>query len=184
MAWEDELFGFLDDLEQQAQSLYAVEREVEVADRARAEYQSVTLAARLMASVGHDVAVHVTGVGRVDARLSRTASDWCLLTGPGQDWVVPHAAVGAVSGLSDRGVPEVAWSPLARLGLGSALRRLADAEERCVVHRTDGGRHEGVVLRVGADFAEVREGHGTSARTTVVTYAGLAAVQSRADGVG
>ena len=33
MAWEEELFGFLDDLEQQAEALYDAERAPELADR-------------------------------------------------------------------------------------------------------------------------------------------------------
>ena len=52
MAWEEELFAVLDDLEQQAEALYDAEREVDLADRSRAEYQQVTLASRLMATVG------------------------------------------------------------------------------------------------------------------------------------
>ncbi len=65
-------------------------------------------------------------------------------------------AVVAVHGASERSVPEVAWSPIARLGLGSALRRLADAGERCVLHLVDGTMHEAVLRRVGAGL---RRGH-------------------------
>ena len=42
MAWEEELFALLDDLEQQAEALYDAERDAELADRSRAEYQQVT----------------------------------------------------------------------------------------------------------------------------------------------
>jgi hypothetical protein len=73
-------------------------------------------------------------------------------------------------------VPEVAWSAVDRLGLRSALRRLADADERCLVHLADGTRHEAYVIRVGADFAECRGGSGD---VLLVPYAGLVAVQSR-----
>lgn len=177
MAWEEQLFAFLDDLEQQAGALYDADRAPELADRERSEYQQVPLAARLMASLAHDVTVHVTGVGPVSGRLDRVAQGWCLLGGPGQDWIVRLAAVAAVDGASDRAVPEVAWSPVARLGLGSALRRLADAGERCVVHRLDAGRHDGRVRRVGQDFAEVLE--GDPPRVTLVAFAAIAAVQSR-----
>ncbi|MCA1481579.1 hypothetical protein, partial [Bradyrhizobium sp. NBAIM08] len=38
-----------------------------------------------------------------------------------------------------------------RLGLGSALRRVAETGRRCVLHRLDGTRHDGVLRRVGAD---------------------------------
>lgn len=177
MAWEHELFAFLDDLEEQAGALYDADRAPELADRERAEYQQVPLAARLMASVGLDLTLHVTGVGAVAGRLERVAAGWCLLAGPAQDWVVRLPAVAAVDGASDRAVPEVAWSPVARLGLGSALRRLADAGERCVVHRLDGARHDGTLRRVGQDFVEVLE--GDPARVTLVAHDAVAAIQSR-----
>ena len=35
MAWEEQLFALLDDLEQQAEALYDAEREAELADRSR-----------------------------------------------------------------------------------------------------------------------------------------------------
>jgi hypothetical protein len=140
VAWEDELFAFLDDLEGQAQAAYAEERDLDLADRARAEYASVTLASRLMASVGASVTLEVRAVGRVDGVLERVARGWFLVGGAGQDWLLPTAAVVTVAGVSPRSVPEVAWSPLTRLGLGSALRRVADAGERCVLHTLDGHR--------------------------------------------
>ena len=176
MAWEEELFALLDDLEDQAEALYDAEREIDLADRSRSEYQQVTLAGRLMASVDHDVVLDVRGVGPVAGALERVAGEWCLLRGNAQDWVVALGAITAVRGASDRSVPEVAWSPVTRLGLGSALRRIADTGERCVIHLVDGGVHDGVLRRVGADFVEVAIGAG---RLVLVANAGLAAVQSR-----
>jgi len=174
--WEDDLFAMLDDLEQQADALFDAERTAELADRSRAEYGAVSLASRLMASVGEEVAVAVTGVGRVTGELQRLGTGWALLHGAGGDWVVHLAAVASVGGASRRSVPEVAWSPLTRLGLGSALRRLADAGETCLVHLRDGTRHEGRVLRVGGDFAEVEV---AAQRVELVAFESLAAVQSR-----
>ncbi|MGZ4445169.1 MAG: hypothetical protein ACXVWZ_01660 [Nocardioides sp.] len=179
MSWEDDLFAVLDDLEQQAEALYDAEREVELADRGRAEYHHVTLDSRLMASVDRDVVLDVTGVGQVAGTLERAATGWCLLSGTAQDWVVRTAAVAVVHHPSERSVPEVAWTPVARLGLGSALRRVADAGEPCVLHLLDGARHEVVVRRVGADFLEARAGEGPGARTVLVAFTALAAVQSR-----
>ncbi|WP_296602487.1 hypothetical protein [Nocardioides sp.] len=176
MTWEEELFAVLDDLEQQAEALYGADRDAELADRSRSEYQQVTLASRLMASLGTPVRLEVAGVGVVAGALDRVGSGWCLIAGPGQDWVVRLAAVLAVHGASDRSVPEVAWSAVARLGLGSALRRLADAGERCVLHLLDGTSHEATLRRVGADFVEVVEGEG---RVVLVAVAAVAAVQSR-----
>ena len=176
MTWEEELFALLDDLEQQAESLYDAERDVELADRSRAEYHQVTLASRLMASVGHELVLDLRGVGPVPGTLERMATGWGLLRGTGQDWVFRSAAVVRVLGASTRSVPEVAWSPVAKLRVGSALRRVADAGERCVLHLLDGGRHDATLWRVGADFVEVRAGED---RLELVPFTALAAVQSR-----
>lgn len=177
MAWEEELFALFDDLEGQATALYDAERAPEIADRSRAEYQEVTLAGRLMASLDLEVTLELVGVGAVTGRLERVATGWCLLRGHGQDWVIPLDAVAAVHGASDRSVPEVAWTPVAALGLGSALRRLADRGERCTLHLTDARRHDGVLLRVGQDFVEVVTGE--AGRVVLVAFRLLAAVQSR-----
>ncbi len=176
MAWEDDLFAVLDDLEQQATALYDAERAPELADRSRAEYQRVSLASRLMATVDRDVVLDVRGPGAVSGVLERVAADWCHVRGSGQDWLVRLPAVGTLSGVSDRAVPEVAWPAVARLGIGSPLRRLANSGERCVVHLVDGSRHEGRPARVGQDFVEVV---GPGARVVLVAFAALAAVQSR-----
>lgn len=177
MDWERDLFTLFDDLEQQAGALHDAERAPELADRSRAEYQQVTLAARLMASVDLEVRLEVRGVGAVTGRLARAGATWCLVRGQGQDWVVRLTAVDAVHGASERAVPEVAWSRLARLGVGSALRRLATAGERCVLHLVDGTTHAGVPRRVGADFVELA--HQDPPRVVLVSLDALAAVQSR-----
>lgn len=175
MGWEEDLFALFDDLEQQAAALYDAERGAELADRSRAEYRQVTLASRLMASVDREITLDVTGVGPVAGRLERVATGWCVLRGPAQDWVIPLAAVATVHGASERSVPEVAWPAVAGLGLGSALRGLAEAGERCVLHLLGGGRHDGVPARVGADFVELRV---TPERLVLVPFATLAAIQS------
>ena len=177
MGWEEELFAYLEDLEGQAAALYDADRAPELADRSRSEYQQVTLASRLVASVDCDVTLELLGVGAVSGRLTRVATGWSALRGPGQDWVVRHDAVAAVHGASDRSVPEVAWPAVSRLGLSAALRRLADEAEPCSLHLTDGRRHDGTLLRVGADFTEVAT--GAAGRVVLVAFAHLAAVQSR-----
>lgn len=176
MDWDEQLFSVLDDLEQQAEALYDAEREAELADRSRAEYGAVTLASRLMASVDSDVTLAVAGVGRVAGTVRRVGDGWLLVSGVTGDWVVRSAAVGSVVGASPRSVPEVAWSPVTRLGLGSALRQISEAGEYCVAHLVDGSRHDAQVLRVGRDFAELLVGEG---RVELVAFVALAAVQSR-----
>jgi hypothetical protein len=178
MGWEEELFALFDDLEQQAGALAASERAPEIADRSRAEYQSVTLASRLMASVGTGVTIGAEGVGALSGVIERVADGWLLVSAGRHDWVVSLAAVTSVEGASVRAVPEVAWSPLAQLGLGSALRRIAEAGERCLIHQRDGSRREGTLRRVGQDFCELVE--GADRRTVLVPFSSLAAAQSRA----
>jgi hypothetical protein len=176
MSWEDELFGLLEDLEQQAGALFDGEREVELADRSRAEYGRVTLASRIMASVGGDLGVEVLGAGRIQGAVRRAAAEWFLLEGAGQEWVVRTAAVTSVQGASRRSLPEVAWSPVTGLGFGSACRRLADVGERCLVHLVDGSRHDLVLGRVGKDFLEASNPGGVD---VLLPFAAVAAVQSR-----
>ena len=178
MGWEEDLFALLDDLEGQAEALYDAERDPELADRSRAEYQQVSLASRLMASEDREVTLEVAGVGPVSGVLSRVTADWCLVgatSAVGADWIVRLAALTRVVGASDRSVPEVAWSPLTRLSLGSALRRLAESGERCLVHLVDGARHEGIVRRVGGDFVELLD---PSDRPVLVPFSAMGAVQS------
>ncbi len=177
VAWEQELFDYLDDLEGQAAAQYAAERAPELAERGREEYLAVTLASRLAASVDTDVALELRGTGRLEGRLARVATGWCLLRGVGQDWVVRLDAVTAVRGASARSVPELAWRPTAALSLTSALRRIADEGEPCSVHLTDGHHHDGVLGRVGADFVELTAGE--AGRVVLVALDHLAAVQSR-----
>ncbi|TIC87417.1 hypothetical protein E8D34_09805 [Nocardioides sp. GY 10113] len=176
MGWEDDLFALFDDLEHQAGSLAAADRDAEIADRSRAEYQQVSLSGRLMATVGGEVTLGVVGVGHLAGTLQRVSDGWLLVSSGDHDWVVNADAVASVEGASVRAIPDLAWSPLSRLGLGSALRRLADVGERCVLHLRDGSRYDGTVRRVGKDFCEVAAGEDR--RMVLVAFSALAAAQS------
>lgn len=167
------LWDVLTDLEHHAEALYDAERGLDLLDRAQSEYAQVTLAGRLLASVGTEVAVDVLGLGWLAGRLERAAAGWLHLTRADRDWVVPYAAVRAVGGASPRAVPEVAWSPLARLGWASFLRRLSAARTPCALFRSDGGRLDGVLTRIGADFVELR-----SRETVLVPTSAIVAVAS------
>lgn len=177
MTWEHELFELFDDLEAQADALHDAERAAELLDRSRAAYADVTLASRLVAAVGQEVGLDVLGVGLLTARLARAGDGWLLLESGEQEWVVRTAAVRVVHAAPARAVPEVAWSPLTRLGLGSALRRLGEAAAPCVAHLVDARTHAGVVRRVGADFAELAVGE--RGEVVLVAFSALAAVQRR-----
>lgn len=173
--WEPRLFAFLDDLEQQAGATFAAERDQEVAERARAEYTRVTLASRLMASLDRDLRLEVEGVGPVAGRLCRVADGWCLLEAPTGSWIVRLDAITLVRGGASAAVPGEAWPATAKLGIGSALRRLSG--ERCRLHPRGGGPYEARLGRVGADFVEALV--GADAAPALVAFSGLAAVQQR-----
>ena len=175
--WEQHLLTLFDDLEQQAAAVFGAERDAEVAERARSEYAAVTFAARLMAARGAEVALTVEGVGSISGELQRVAAEWCLLGAGGQDWIVRLPAVVSARGLPPHAVAEAAWPVTTRLGLGSALRRVADGGEQCRVRLRDGTAYDARLGRVGADFVEAFT--GDRSEQLVVTFGALAAVHSR-----
>ena len=121
----------------------------------------MTLASRLMASAGSEVALDLAGVGRVAGALQRVGTGWCLV----------RAARVGLAGATRRGrvgrrrlgppVPEVAWSPLARLGPG---RHAPPAGRRGCAERggtpVSGGRRLVSLTRVGRDFVEAVDDAG------------------------
>ncbi len=174
---EERLSALFDDLEQQAEAAFAVERDLEVADRAQAEYAQVDLASRLMASVGQEVSLRVAGIGPVSGTLERVADDWCLLTGDAGQWVIRLAAILTASGVSSRSVPEAAWPLSAKLSLRSALRGLASGAEPCRLITVDGSSYEARLGRVGADFVEAFAPEGSE--PMLVRFEALTAIQQR-----
>ena len=165
MAWEDELFALLDDLEPQAEAAYDAEREAELADRSRAEYAAVTLASRLMASVGRpvDARRRRRRPGGGPAGSGSATAGCCSRRGPGgQDWVVAAGrrcatVQGRLGALGARSWPGRRSPGSAS---GSALRRLADAGGalRGAPARREPSRGGGAAG--GRDFVEVAVGGG------------------------
>jgi hypothetical protein len=119
----------------------------------------------------------VYGVGTLRGVLTGAGRDWCSVSPDDAErpWLVRLDAVEAATGLSDRAVPEQARPATARLGFGSALRRLAE-EPVVVVHAVGGGRRRVRVVRVGADFAEA-VGDGQPSERVILTFAAVAAVR-------
>jgi len=171
---EEQLFRVLEDLEAHAGTEFAAERAAEVADRVRAEYREVTLTSRLHASVGLELACRVEGVGMLVGELLATGPDWCEVAAAGRTWLVGAGAVLLVRGASERSVPDAALRVSDRLGWASRVRRLADAEVEVLVHLRDGSQHRVRVLRVGADFVEVREETG---QVLLVAWRAVAALR-------
>ncbi len=179
MSWEEAMLAVFDDLEQQAEGLHLAERDLEVADLALAEYAHVTLAARLHASVGRELRVGLHGGDVVTGRLARVGEDWLLLAAPGAEWVVRHAGVTSIGGLSARADNEEAWSVVDRLSVRVVLRRLAAAGDAVVVHLRDAQQLMGRVRRVGRDFFELGVGDLPDPELRVVPVAAVTALQGR-----
>jgi hypothetical protein len=175
MRWEQRLVDLFDDLEQQAEGLALAERDVEVAELGRAEYAPVHLGSRQPASAGQRVVLVVGGVGRLDVTIVRLGADWLLADDGRAEWLVRTAAVAQAEGLSERAVHPAQRPVTARLGLGSALRGVAEERSPVLVHRSDGGTLAGRIRRVGADFVELwPDERGALA---VVAFEALAAVR-------
>jgi hypothetical protein len=179
MSWEESMFAVFDDLEQQAQGLHLVERDAEVADLTVTEYSLVSLASRLHASLGQELRVRLLGGRLVGGRLARLGEDWFLLVDGTSEWVVRHRGVASIGGLSTRAHSEDTWSVADRLTLRAVLRRLAMANEPCLVHFCDDQQVQGCVARVGRDFFELTVGEGAGRLVQAVPHAAVAALQGR-----
>ena len=158
MRWEEQLLDVFADLEQAAEGLALRARDTAAAERARELYSEVDLASRLHGSIGAAVELLVPGAGPLRGRLARTGRDWCLLAaedGTGQELVVNLSGLLSARGLAPRAAPEPARAVTTRLGIASALRRLAAEQEPVVLTRSDGVVRRGRLTRVGADFVEL-----------------------------
>ena len=155
MRWEERLLEVFDDLELQAEGLHLAERAARVAELSPSEYAETVLSARLHASVGCQVALFLGGSGSVEGVLANAGRDWVLVRHEHAETLVRTATVVRLRGASGRSSPERTRSVTARLGLGSALRRLAAERERVAVTLTGGDVVRGRLLRIGADFAEL-----------------------------
>ncbi len=185
MRWEEMLLDLFDDLEQQAEGLALAERDVEVAELSRAEYAQVDFASRLHASTGHRVVLVVAGMGHVDATILRVGADWLLADDGAHEWILRIAALAHVRGLSEQAVGEQHRPVPARVGVGSALRSVAESRAAVVLHRLDGALVRGQLRRVGADFVELWVSEhaeawrpGPEGHVEVVPFSGLAAVRA------
>ena len=192
MAGDDEHGAFaelFEDLEQQASGLHLADRDAEVADRARGEYATVTLADRVHASLGRSVRLVLGGGLVVQGDLTQAGTDWCLLAdtathlGSARESVVRLGAVVSLSGPSVRAVPQSARPAVAGLGFAAAARRLAGRLTEVEVCSVAGTRQSARVVRVGADFLEVTDlGEGpaeAAGATLLVPFVAVAALRSR-----
>lgn len=171
----DQIDALLDDLEQQAAGLALAERDDLVSELAEAAYVQIRLSARLHASIGEQVRLRLAGGLRIAGVLERVGVDFLVLDGGSARWAVPFAGVRCVDGLSRRArAPEV-LPAVAKLGVTSVLRRLAEEENVCAFHDVDSIISTGCPVRVGADFVEIESDAGGWPH--VVPLAAIAAIR-------
>jgi hypothetical protein len=143
------------DLEALAEATERAAFEVDVADRARAERATLTLADRLRGHVGAVLAFRLLDGDRVRARLADVGTDWVLLD-DGGSVVLPMAAVGGVEGLS-RAAATASGALARRVTLGVVLRRLARDRVPVRIGLLGGESLTGTVDRVGADHLDLAQ---------------------------
>ena len=152
MRW-DQLFG---DLAAQAEELERQERGAEIADRSRIETGRVTLGDRLSAVVGRPVQLWCAGGFRAGGVLVGVGSDWALVATAGApaETLIALPAVLGVGGLGRQvGSPDGVVAK--RLGLRSALRRIASDRAGVSVRLSDATVSSGTLDAVGADWVDL-----------------------------
>lgn len=156
--------ALFEDLEAQIAEAQVLNRESEVAERARAELATVELAERLRGSVGRRVGVHLASGTAFAGTLSHAGAESLILDEPAHQVLVPYTAVGHYVGIGRLAVAETSVVRR-KLGLASALRILSrDRAPLTVVMAAGDGRITGVIDRVGRDFFDLAMTHEGEAR--------------------
>lgn len=176
---DDSVLGLLEDLEMQAEGLQLADRAVEVGELTVAQYAEVDLVGRLHATVGRTVRVGTVGGLDLHGRLTGTGADWMLISdGHGRASFVHLPAVTLLGGLALGTMPAEARPLTSRLSFRSALRGLAEDRRPCTLHLSGGRLLQGNLVRVGADFAVLRQGDTHDQLTVPLTA--IDVVQSQA----
>ena len=175
MARWDDLFA---DLEAQADAAEATELAAEVSALQVAAWARTPWLDRLRGRVGADVRLRLVDGSVATGCLDGVGPDWLLLAGA-DEVLVPAAAVVETADLPAHPEPERS-AVTARLGLGHALRRLADRAEPVLVRRAGAPDLRGRIVRVGLDHLDVVADDvdaGTQPSVVTITFASLVAVR-------
>ena len=187
MRWDD-VFA---DLELEAAGLVERERDMEIAERTRAELATIELMERFRAALGSQVSIRVTGAGVLQGQVRRVASRWVLLTASSDvEWLVAWPALMGVTGLSPQAADAEASPVEPGLGWPATWRVLARDRAPVQVVRTDGSSVTGVPGRVRQDFVELTPSRLEDAAsdrlgraaTELVPYGAVAAVRCPGSG--
>jgi len=149
------------DLDARAEALERLDRDLEISDRAQIETATIRLSERLAAGIWRQVRLRCAAGCLVNGRLIHVGPDWVLVDeGCGHEALVLLHAVLTVGGLS-RHAQDAAGSVgrastiAKRLGVRSALRRVAMDRSAVRIALADGMTIAGTIDRVGADFVDV-----------------------------
>ena len=167
MRWDD-VFAEL------AAELAAVEREeaeARLGELVAAEFAGTTFADRCRARRGQSLTLRLQDGSTRSGTVRDATRGWLLLADGDRRSLVPLTAVVLAWPLQGS-APEP--RPVeARLGLGHALRALAE-DHLPVLVRTTAGDHRGQIVRVGADHLDLAGGAGV----LTVPWRGLLSVES------
>lgn len=177
MRWE----RLFDDLEGQYDEAERLEMSAEIADRTRRERARLRLTDRARPAVDADLTLGLGPAGVVSGRLVTTGPDWLLLnTESGAEQLIALGSVAWASGLPVQASdPDSVGAIEAKLGLGYALRRIAQERNPVTVIFRDGSQLTGTIDRVAADHVdlavhpadEVRRAGAVTGVRTVMTAA-------------
>lgn len=167
MSW-DEMFA---DLQEQFRAATRAEETAQVPHLAEAEMAGVRVADRIRARRGRGVTVRLRDGSTRAGMVQDATRSWFRLTDGSRHILVPLQAVGAVWPL--RGSAPEPGRLEVRIGLGHALRALAQQRLAVVVH-TEAGDYRGVPIQVGSDHVDLDQG-GT---VVTVLWQSLLSVES------
>ena len=143
------------DLEAQAAAQETLQRRAEVEERTRAEVGTLTLGARLRASVGEPVVVRLTGGLSTAGHIVEAGPDWTLLEEDApREAVLANDHIIAVRGLARHAHTSVGVVE-SRLRLRNVLRAIARDRSAVRIHLATGTTIDATLDRLGADFLEV-----------------------------
>lgn len=151
MRW-DRLFA---DMEAQMTAARLREAELESSELTRAETAEALLQDRFAGQEGARVQVSLRGGAAAHGEVARAGSGWVVLDDAGVQILVPLESVLWAEGLGRRRESPEARS---RLGLGHAVRALAQARAGVRIHLADGAPGavlEGTVDRAGRDHLDL-----------------------------
>lgn len=146
----------ISDISSQFDAQLQVQRQVEVADMATAEATEVTLAGRLLGSLGTELELRLMNGESLRGQVLRAAGTWLILELQRAQLLVWYRSLGAISGLD--ATPEWPTKVEERLTAAKILRDFAASrlEIQFVTHNSS---LQGYIQRVGQDFVDIID-HG------------------------